>query len=713
MRITEVRIRNYRAHSNSVIPLSDLCCLIGENNSGKSTVLHAIQFALDGAKPTIEDFGNQDQPIEVELTFCDIGEQDLDRIIDSEHRRRVASILDNGSLTLLRSASLGESSHLRYLAPEPIDPRLSEKRIEHFIKETSAKDLAPAVEMDLPELKPYLAGGPKVNKAQVRSSWDEYVKGLNENETILTPRNLPTGISAAIKPLLPEPIYVAAVKDVSVEAKTSESATFGKLIKLLLEAISDAFKDIEEQFKNVQARLSRVADGQEGDAPDPRHAKVAEVESALAKNVQQSFPGVELQIEFPAPTLSSILSSARLLIDDGHRGLVTGKGDGLKRTVLFSIIRTYVEYRQNGLNRQEPDDPTTRVDRPAPSYILLFEEPELYLHPSAQKQLMSALAAFSAEHSVIATTHSPNFFGAKTSGFTKLEKRGGSIQVHPVDLNMSHRDEYQLVRYENNEAALFSREVLLVEGDSDALIYPHLASMLDKKWSFIDRNIGIVKIEGKGNVSRYRSFFNSFGVPVHVIVDLDALVNDFGHLTESKELRAQQSKLRSLLMAECPDCLELNSKAVRNAVESRNASEVWRTARVHLESLIESPSAETAADLKGDLETLFYRRLGKNCTQTLRLASGDELAELRDSLIEELSRESVYVLKYGDLEVYCKGGTQVSDKVESAINFCESIRTQNAWKTALGEGGDDMIEDLSTKMGHIFSGAGENATAVQ
>jgi len=45
---------------------------------------------------------------------------------------------------------------------------------------------------------------------------------------------LPTGFWNSIKPLLPEPILIPAVKDITDDVKTTESATFGKLLGVYL-----------------------------------------------------------------------------------------------------------------------------------------------------------------------------------------------------------------------------------------------------------------------------------------------------------------------------------------------------------------------------------------------------------------------------------------------------------------------------------------------
>jgi len=46
MLLTQIKIRNFRGIRELTLPLDDLCVFIGENNSGKSTVLDAIRICL-------------------------------------------------------------------------------------------------------------------------------------------------------------------------------------------------------------------------------------------------------------------------------------------------------------------------------------------------------------------------------------------------------------------------------------------------------------------------------------------------------------------------------------------------------------------------------------------------------------------------------------------------------------------------------------------
>ena len=67
--------------------------------------------------------------------------------------------------------------------------------------------------------------------------------------------DIPCGISACVEPLLPEPIPVLAVKDLGDEVKTSQSATFGKLLRLMSRIIEPEFSEVTDLFDKLNRLL--------------------------------------------------------------------------------------------------------------------------------------------------------------------------------------------------------------------------------------------------------------------------------------------------------------------------------------------------------------------------------------------------------------------------------------------------------------------------
>ena len=85
MLLTQLEIRNFRGIEELKLPLDDLCVLIGENNSGKSTVLDALRICLtrslmrrarvfeeyDYHLPDPASEPSKTEPIEITLTFAE------------------------------------------------------------------------------------------------------------------------------------------------------------------------------------------------------------------------------------------------------------------------------------------------------------------------------------------------------------------------------------------------------------------------------------------------------------------------------------------------------------------------------------------------------------------------------------------------------------------------------------------------------------------
>lgn len=691
MYLAHIRIKNFRAHKDTALPLPRLGCLIGENNAGKSSVLHAIQYVLEDKRLSAEDFRDSELPVSVELRLEGIEEEDLRRV-DETHRDRVREMIREGTLTLVRSQEIDGKPESKYLKLGPRNPSWSQESLNSTIKGMKGADLRQAVIKFLPPLDASLPDKP--THQQVKDAWYEYVKQLPPAELEEQPTAYPTGISQSVKPLLPSVIYIEAVKDASVEAKSTGTSAFSKLLGLLFNEVADQFTNIHDHFRSVHRKLNRSLN-EDGVEVDERLDAVRRIESTIEGFVQASFPGISLRMDVPAPTLSMLLSSAELRVDDGHDGSISSKGDGLKRSVLFALLRAYASIRSTGLSEEK------HSESPQPSYVLLFEEPELYLHPRAQRQLMAALDAFSKEHQVLVTTHSPGFFRPGTKGFARLQKTNDGVSAHYVDLNINHRDAYQIVQHENNEAAFFAQSVVLVEGDSDTITYPHLARLINPDWDDIDKNIMFVKIGGKGNIRRYREFFSSFNVPIHVITDLDALVDGSKQLTSDKETRNAHSRLMQLIDNTVPDVSNPNGRKVRKICTDRTSAELWSAAQTHLRDWREAPSEDIAQLLDETLSTLFDAGNSDAKLHELASPTSEEISSARDAVISSLAEERVYVLRRGDLEDYCGTGAS-KDKVKSAIEFCENIDTLERLRELHGDEADDVVQELRGIFSRIY-----------
>lgn len=94
MKITELHIRNFKAIRDMHIRgIEDALILVGQNNTGKTTVLDAIRAVGGDYKVTPEDFGDSSLNVEIAVTL-EFAEEDLELLcskgVVSRYRRREA-----------------------------------------------------------------------------------------------------------------------------------------------------------------------------------------------------------------------------------------------------------------------------------------------------------------------------------------------------------------------------------------------------------------------------------------------------------------------------------------------------------------------------------------------------------------------------------------------------------------------------------------------
>ncbi len=697
MRLTELSVTNYRALKDVTIPLSRFGCLIGENNSGKSTFLQALALFFSGTKLNSIHFFDESKPIRIAVTFEEVGEGDLARLAE-EHRTRVAGIAKNGRLVLVRSYGTDGKSSLLYNTLAPIDTRFSPERIAEISKnQRPGQAFVSKMVQAFPELKGIVDA--TTNKDAFKEKIQELAESLPNDQKTSVDQPLPTGIDKSIEPMLPAQIYIPAVKDLADDIKTTESTPFGKILSILLSAVEAKLPDAQKTFAELNSKLNRILKP-DGTSVDERLEEVKLIESTVEKYVRQSFKDVALSIRIPPPELKTVFSSARIYANDGVDGLIETKGDGLRRAIIFSILRSYVDLRNKFAPPNTPAAQSTeavqKTEPAAASYLLLFEEPELFLHPRAQHILFDALRVFAKEHHVLVTTHSPMFFGpGATETFVKLRKTPGPAaapkpftQVQPVDLSeVNARDQFQIICFENNNAAFFAETVVLVEGDSDYILMPHIARILNPAWDTAQTPVRFTRITGKGNIRRYRDFFSRFRVRVPVIADLDLLVTGFDHITPSEALKAARGKLLARV-----DGLVAPGEGSLSAKEAHESGELrglWRKVKECQAQLIEGTCSQT--DYNTAVESFFAWQRKADRLDVLKTSTDRSVLQLKHQLLERLREVDVYVLERGAIEQYYPEKIAGADKPSKAQDFCAKVTTREAILACCGE--QEVVRD--------------------
>lgn len=689
MKFTSLTIKNYRALRDVEIPISRFVCLTGENNAGKSSFLQAFSLFLRGTTLADTNFFDPSENITIAVGFDEVGEDDLARLAD-EHRTKIEPLIKNGKLKLVRRWGGDGKSQLGYYGLVPTAERFQSEFIDALVKGQK-----PGAGFRTKVLAPYPELEDKITNASTQAAVKDAIRGLGDalpdgekDERFVA---LPTGGGFSIAPMLPEPIYIPAVKDLRDETKTTETSPFGKILGIVMDWIEPQLGDAKKLFHDLTKQLTRIRNA-EGQIEDQRLPDIRRIEERMESLLRESFSTVSLELEIPPPSIKSVLSTAQIFADDGIKGPLELKGDGLRRAVVFAILRTYVEFvaeqefREIKKQAQQsvPADGENQVKPKLPSYLLLFEEPELFLHPDAQRILFDALRIFSEKHHVVVTTHSPLFLGPEaTATFVRLSKtkEGGVPRpftvARPVNITLDAKDAFQIICFENNNAAFFSKRVVLVEGDSDMIAFPHVARLLNPDWQCSKHSVAFARIQGKGNIRRYRSFFDTFGVRVFVIGDLDVLNDGFEHLDPNQELRTLHQNLNNeisrVIGATGPQPAP-NAKAVKRAHDKTALPKLWEKVR-EARAKVESDSS-LFPQLEAAVADFFAWEQKHERREALRKADDPGLAAAKARLLAALRRFGIFILEKGDIESYYPEAIDGSDKPSKAQNFCKTVTSR-------------------------------------
>lgn len=318
----------------------------------------------------------------------------------------------------------------------------------------------------------------------------------------------------------PEPHIVDAFAAPEEQAKE-----IVKLLKQELETRLKNHKENGDEESDYAKLLSHMGQLQKKIVKEAQQ-EIDAVNSELTSLVQQVFP--KYKVDFDAKpedgldkNLVFFKSDAQLLMgpEDEHLSSVEKQGSGARRTLLWTAIKFLAE------NTRKLKSPTS--ERP---HLLLIDEPEICLHPTAIRDACNALYALpdTGKWQVMATTHSPIFidFSKDNTTIVRVEKNAqGNIQgttvFRPNKINLGDDDKENLKLLNICDPYVaeffFGGRIIIVEGDTEYTAFSYIRSQYIDEY----RDVHIIRARGKATIVSLVKVLNHFGASYTVLHDSD------------------------------------------------------------------------------------------------------------------------------------------------------------------------------------------------
>jgi putative ATP-dependent endonuclease of the OLD family len=526
MKLSKIRIRNFRCFGDETVPLNDYTCLVGAKGSGKSTVLTALRIFFGDSPGAIWEFAklqkddfhsrNTSEEISITLTFSDL---------EPEAEEEFKHYARQKKLVVSAVASWNEAANCAEVK------RYGERLVmndlaDYFKAETEGKKAAELKEIynKIRESHPSLPG--PSSKEAMKNALSEFESGHPELCQLGRSEDLFygfTGGSDRLRKFI-EWVFIPAVKDASTEQFEAKKTAFGLLLERTVrskvsfgEKIKNLKSEVEKQYAIILSEnlgaLKTLSDSLTARLQEWAHP------DALLSLLWRNDPSKNVSIQEPQAELRA-----------GERGFQGATldhfGHGLQRSFIFALLQELSGCGNTG----------------NPRLLLACEEPELYQHPPQGQHLSSVLQKLSGSNSqVIVCTHSPYFISGR--GFEDVRiLRQEVIDAQPCVRYTTFDDLSKKLAHARGEHTIvpkgvelkiqqaiqpglsemfFANVLILVEGQED-LGYISSYLTLTNRYDEL-RRLGchIVPAGTKGNIVYPLAVAKSLEIPTYVVFDAD------------------------------------------------------------------------------------------------------------------------------------------------------------------------------------------------
>lgn len=537
MYLYRLKVQGFRKILDAEIFCSQSTFLVGSNNSSKTTFLKAVDILLSNTpKVNVLDYFSLmdlEQGLPLFPIASEIVIEGEFRNVDADYKTRrgfKGRIIDydpkgNGesgcSFVIRKKFTLKGDQQFEIFSQKRMQRTFSkwQEVIDLGVKQTDIEsELDKGIE---------LTKKPSVSDIGKLAHFDEiyeYEDGFEWTEN-------PGGLITVFNKNLPKFILIPAIHDLEHFGQKGTLATILNSIFDELKESSKNYLEASKYLKQLSAELDPTDTGKEF--------------GKLLAEINQGFDGV-----FPGASLSvgvdlsdpktAIVPKYDIKAKSNIETRIDMQGTGLSRSAVFSLLKFHAEWRE----RRE-----VKSGAEGRKIIIGFEEPEIYLHPSASRLIRDFIYELASKKNVqiIATTHATEMIDLnnvkvlQVINHCKVASKEFQIEIKKVrgeytNVNcFKHSEEYLklleddrrhlkmlLAVDERFSNAFFVSNVIVFEGNTEEVVIKETIELLDPKLrARVLADTSFVNARGKATIISIAKYLKALGITFKVIHDID------------------------------------------------------------------------------------------------------------------------------------------------------------------------------------------------
>lgn len=330
------------------------------------------------------------------------------------------------------------------------------------------------------------------------------------------PYSMPAPVTAEIRDTLPA-VTINVDRNARYHLSGSSRSIFGRLLTDIVKELKkdvDRFKAFQEKFNEARSFL--------------RTRAFDELERNISQELKRHTGLKDLSLQLDGLDPINIYKNFSILFKDPDTPEPIDferMGSGVQSALVMSLLQTYRKLKKENA-------------------ILLFEEPELYLHPHGRRNLFRLLKDLAASGvQTIYTTHSQEFVDLESIESVRLvyktEQTG--TEVKTPDLTKMKGDWKSQIKHlaEPKNEVFFARKVIVVEGETESLAIRRLADMMNPPLQLDLYDCSIIVAGSKSAIPTLIRILAAIEKPVLVIYDTDSDKTDSQDITVNEKRERQ------------------------------------------------------------------------------------------------------------------------------------------------------------------------------